>query len=253
MAPTFRHGRGTVVLANQYNLGGILNDASKDASVETAETTVFGLSDKTYLAGQIDHKIAYKGLYDGAYSTALLPRSRVQEVLQASLGSTSYVVNTIGLEGDTIGRRAALFNGIPDSLKFSSPVSDAVKVEASLAMVSKLSNGEWLNDITTAVPNSTAGSTYAVVDGLKLTTGGGAVHAHVPSYTSTGSWVFKTRHSSNGSAFTDLTTARTLNSTRSYVRVEVTGTIKRYVKAIVTSVSTGSAPKLGIAYGRNYI
>lgn len=253
MAPTFRHGVGTRILANGYNLGGILNDASADASVDTAETTTFGAADKTYVAGQIDHKVSYKGLYDGAYSTALLPRSRVQEVIQAALGSSAGTVNTYGIEGDSIGRRALLFNGIPDSYKVSSPIGDAVKVEANQMMASKLSRGAWLKDFTTGVANSTGGSTYATVDGLRLTTGGGAVHGHVVSWTSTGSWTFKTRHSSNGSVFTDLTTARTLNSTNSYVRVAVSGTVKRYVKAVVTAVTTGSAPKLGIAYGRNHI
>jgi hypothetical protein len=249
MAPTFRHGRGAVVYANQYNLGGILNDVARDASVETAETTVFGLDDKTYLAGQIDNKVTFKGFYDGAASTALMPRSRVQEVVQAALGSTSYVAGTIGLEGDTIGRRATLVNGVPDGLKFASPVSDAVTIEASLAMASKASNGEWLVSSAAAA----TASTYTSADGLALTAYGGAVHAHVVSYGTTGAWVFKTQHSSNNSAFTDLTTARTLNSTRSYVRVEVTGSVKRYVKAVITSVTTGSAPRIGIAYGRNYI
>jgi hypothetical protein len=249
MAPTFRHGRGAVVLANQYNLGGILNDAGVDGSVDTAETTVFGLNDKTYLAGQIDHKVTFKGFYDSAYSTALMPRSRVQEVVQAALGSTSYVAGTIGLEGDTIGRRATLVNGIPDSLKFSSPISDAVTIEASLMMATKASNGEWL---VAAAATATA-STYTSSDGLAPTAYGGAVHAHVVSYGATGAWVFKTQHSSNNSAFTDLTTARTLNSTRSYLRIPTTGTVKRYVKAVITSVTGGSAPRIGIAYGRNYI
>jgi hypothetical protein len=249
MAPTFRHGRGAVVLANQYNLGGILNDAASDASVETADTTVFGANDKTYLAGQIDNKVTFKGLWDGAYSTALLPRSRVQEVLQSALGSTSYVTTTIGLEGSANGRRAKLFSGIPDSLKYSSPISDAVKTEASLMMASKMSNGEWLVPSTSV----TTESTYTAVDGLAPTAYGGAVHAHVVTYSATGTWTFKVRHSSNNSAFTDLTTSRTLNSTRTYLRVTTTGTVKRYVKAVWSSLTTGTNPQIGVAYGRNYI
>lgn len=249
MAPTFRHGKGTVVLANQYNLGGILNDAGIESSVETAETTVFGLSDKTYLAGQIDTKVTFKGLYDGYASTAAMPRSRVQEVLQSALGSTSDVVTTYGPEGDTIARRAELVNATPDSLKYTSPVTDAVKTEAGLVMKSKVSRGEWLvagSAVATA-------STYTTVDGLAATAYGGAVHAHVHTYATTGAWVFKTQHSSNGSAFTDLTTSRTLNSTRSYLRIEVTGTVKRYVKAVISSVTAASNPNIGIAYGRNYL
>jgi hypothetical protein len=249
MAPTFRHGRGTAVLANQYNLGGILNDASAEASVDTVETTVFGNSDKTYLAGQIDHTVSYKGFYDGAYSTAAMPRSRVQEIIQSALGSTTELANTYGLEGDTIGRRSALFSGIPDSLNYSSPVSDAVKVEASQAMRSRLARGEWLKDFSTAL---VAATTYTTVNHGSTTAYGGVVHAHVVSWATTGAWVWRVQHSSNGSAFSNLTTARTLNSTTQYQRVEVTGTVKRYLKVVTGTLTTGSAPKIGIAYGRNY-
>lgn len=249
MAPTFRHGTGTRILANQYNLGGILNDAGADASVELAETTTFGQNDKTFLAGQIDNKVTYKGFYDGAYSTAALPRSRVQEVIQAALGSTSGIVNTYGPEGDTIGRRAVLFSGIPDTYKTSSPVTDAVKIEAGQMMQSDLSRGEWLVAFSAAA----TASTYATVDHGKLSTGGGAVHAHVVSYTSTGTWTWRVQHSSNGSAFTNLTTARNLTAATLYTRVATTGTVKRYLKAVVSAVTGGSAPLIGIAYGRNYV
>ncbi len=249
MAPTFRHGVGTRILANQYNFGGILQDSGADASVELSETTVYGQNDKTFMAGQLDHKVTYKGLYDGAYSTAALPRSRVQEVIQAALGSTSAVVNTYGPEGDTIGRRAKLFAGLPDTYKTSSPVTDVVKIEASQVMQSDLSNGEWLVAFSAAA----TASTYATVDHGKLSTGGGAVHAHVVSYTSTGVWTWRVQHSSNGSAFTNLTTARNLNAATLYTRVTTTGTVKRYVKAVISSVTGGSAPLIGIAYGRNYV
>lgn len=249
MAPTFRHGTGTRILANQYNLGGILNDAGVEATVDTAETTVYGQNDKTYLAGHLDNTVTYKGLYDGAYSTAALPRSRVHEVIHTALGSTGGTVNTYGPEGDTIGRKAVLFNGAPDSFKFSSPISDAVKVEASQVMLSDLSRGEWL----VAFASVATASTYATVDHGRLSTGGGAVHAHVVSYTSTGVWTWRVQHSSNGSAFTNLTTARNLNAATLYARITTTGTVKRYVKAVVSSVTGGSAPLIGIAYGRNYI
>lgn len=250
MAPVFRHGKGTKILANQYNLGGILNDAGAEASVETAETTVFGVNDKTYLAGQADNTVSYKGLYDGAFSTVAGSANRIHEVIQSALGTTGSVVNTYGPEGDTIGRRAYLFAGLPDSLKITSPIADALKIEANQVMGGPMSRGYWLLNGSTAVPNSTGGSTYATVDNGALTAAGGAVHAHVTSYGTTGTWGWKVRHSSNGSAFTDLTTARTLNSTRRYTRVEVTGTVKRHVKAVVTSVTTGSAPAISIAYGR---
>lgn len=251
MAPVFRHGKGTVVLANHYNLTDICNDSGLEVSVDKAETTCYGASDKTYLAGQVDAVVNYSGVYDANTSLASFAVGegfRKQEIIAAVLGASTGLANTYGAGGSVRGRKANLFRGSPEGLKFSAPMGDAVKWEAGQFMFSRMSHGEWLVDPSTAL---TGASSHTSVDGTVTTALGGVVHAHVIQYATTGTWTFKVQHSSNNSAFTDLTTSRSLNGATRWLRVETTGTVKRYVKTVVSAVTAASAPRLGVAYGRN--
>lgn len=249
MAPTFRHGKATAILANEYNLGSILNDSGSEHSLDLADTTVYGLNDRTYLAGQADHVVTYSGLFDGSNSTSALgvPR-RMQSVMETALGSTSGTVNTYGPEGPGNGRRARLFYGLPEGLKIGAPANEVVSVEVGQFMAGRMGYGHWLVDSSTALSGA---STHTAVDNAVATAFGGVVHAHVHQYATTGTWTFKVQHSSGG-AYSDLTTARSLNAATRYVRVEVTGTVKRYTKAVVSAVTAASAPRFGCAVGRYY-
>ncbi len=253
MAPVFRHGKGTVVLANHYNLSDVCNDTSLEVKIDKADTTCYGSNDKTYLAGQADPVVTYSGVYDANASLASFAIGegfRKQEIIATVLGATTGLANTVGVEGSVRGRKARLFRGSPEGLKFSAPMGDAVKFEAGQFMFSRMAYGEWLVDPSSALAGA---STHTSVDGGAATALGGVVHAHVTQYATTGTWTFKVQHSSNNSAFTDLTTSRSLNgavATR-WLRVETTGTVKRYLKVVVSAVTAASAPRIGIAYGRN--
>ena len=254
MAPIFRHGKGTAVYVNHYNLSDITNDSGLEVSVDKADTTCYGSDDKTYLAGQVDPVVTYSGIYDSNNSLASFAVGegfRKQELILAVLGGTSTgLAHTYGAEGSARGRRAQLFRGSPEGMKFSAPMNDAVKWESGQYMNSAMAYGEWLVDPSVA---TTAASTHTSVDGVRATTRGGVVHAHLTQYATTGTWTFKVMHSSNNSAFTDLTTSRSLNAaaaTRWY-RISTTGLVKRYVKTVVSAVTAASNPRLGVAYGRN--
>ena len=50
----FIHGKTALVLQNEFNLSSFFNDVSISRSIETAETTAFGSSAKSYI-------VAYSG------------------------------------------------------------------------------------------------------------------------------------------------------------------------------------------------
>ena len=247
MAPTFRHGRGTVIFADEYELTRVTRSADAEASVEVADTSVYADDDKTYLPGLVDASVTYGGLFDGNLTTGSGVPVGMQAVIEDALGSTAVVQNTYGPEGSAVGRHARLFEGIPDSLKFSAPLTDVVSWEASQAMGSPMAAGVMLVDAATAL---TGPSTHTSVNTGTTSTSGGAIHAHVLEWTSTGTWTWRVQHSSAGVAWADLSTARSLTAATRYQRVEVTGTVKAYLKAVISAVSTGSAPKLAVAAGR---
>lgn len=247
MAPTFRHGKDARVVVNQANLSQILNDASVANGVDKAETSVFGQSVKSYMVGLSDATVTYSGLFDGSTSSALGATPKMHQVLYDIAGTTSVAVNTYMPEGDTIGRRAMLFSGVVTNLSLNTPQADVVSCEFEQSVSGTFTAGEVLKDFTNQV---TAASTFAVVDGVKASTRGWAVHGHVVGFATTGVWTFKVQHSSGG-AYTDLTTARALSNATRYVRVTGTGACKRYLKAILTAKTGGNANLL-VAYGRTY-
>ena len=63
---SFRHGKNTAVLVDQYNISPFLNEVSSSQSIETADTSTFGTAAKTYVVGQNDATISFTGLFDGA-------------------------------------------------------------------------------------------------------------------------------------------------------------------------------------------
>lgn len=250
MAPTFRHGKDTRIVVNQANLSQILNDASIGAGVDKAETSVYGQQVKSYMVGLADATVTYSGLFDGSTSSTGGQTPKMHQVLYDLAGnSTSPAVNSYLPEGDVIGRRTRLFTGVVTNVTLETPQADVVKCNYEQSVAGTFTAGEVLKDFTNAV---TAPSTFTVVDGVKASTGDWAVHAHVVSYASTGVWTFKVQHSSAaGGAYVDLTTARALNKVTRYVRVTGSGTVKRYLKAILTAKTGGNANML-IAYGRDY-
>jgi len=76
----FLHGKGTAVVFNQSDLSSYFNDATITRTVETAETTAFGASSKTYIVGLQDGTVSLSGMFDGSAGA-------VDEVLQGVLGT----------------------------------------------------------------------------------------------------------------------------------------------------------------------
>ena len=77
--PTFRHGKGTVVLADEFDVTTYLSSVSTSNSIEVPETTTFGSSDRSYITGHTDGSISFEGLFDGTADA-------VDEIFEAALG-----------------------------------------------------------------------------------------------------------------------------------------------------------------------
>ena len=96
--PTFRHGKSTVFKVD--NSGGTLTDISNTLtdvgfpqSVDTAETSAFGSSAKTYVVGLTDATISISGMFDAT----------VDAHLNGILGQAASVSFEYGPEGSTSG------------------------------------------------------------------------------------------------------------------------------------------------------
>ena len=229
----FIHGKDSQVIHGIYDLSPYLNDASASADVETAETTAFGSSAKSYIVGLRDGTVSASGMFDGVAGA-------VDEVLTASIGSDTLSPVTIGYNGSTIGNRVTLLQAKTTSYEVSTPIGDVVSVSYSAQADGGLDNGVSLHALgadTTSVNNTAVDNTVSSANG-----GMAQVHVTVNSRSSTS--VIKVQHSADNSTFADLVTFTTvgIGATTSERSLVASGTtVNRYLRSSTTlSAGTGS-------------
>lgn len=230
--PTFRHGKSSVILFNNYNVSEYLNNASSVATVETAETTTFGSSAKSYITGLQDSGVTLSGMFEGG-------ASGTDAIFTGVLGSDAVNIVSFYPEGvSTVGNRVILAQGRLVSYETTSPVGDVVSCSIDLQTTGGRNSGVML-----VGSNITATGSATSVDNSASSANGGVAHLHVPANSRNGTIVVKVQHSSDNSTWVDLITFATVpTSTLDNERVEVSGTVNRYTRANYTvSGSTGSA------------
>ncbi len=149
----FIHGKNTKVYIDGYDLTSYLNAGTLSMSVDTAETTVFGLDSKTYISGLKDGSVSYEGLFDG---TTLL----VDYVFEAALGTDNVVISHCP-QGDTAALHSYGGESVSTSYEVDSPVDDVVSVSAELNV-----SGDFTRQyVATALSAKTVtGATSAIDD-----------------------------------------------------------------------------------------
>lgn len=238
--PTFRHGKGTVVLSKEFNLSPFLNSVGVTNGVEIPETTTFGSDDRSYIAGHLEGTVSFEGLFDGSADA-------IDEIFTDALGNVSYSPVTVSNDGSGVGRRAVLLEAVSTSYEISSPLTDVVAVSGGANANGGLDYGVWLG-VLSAI---TGTSTGTAVDNGASSTNGGVAHLHITANTRSASTVAKVQHSSDNSVWADLVTFSTVNSsTLTSERVEVTGTVNRYLRALVTPSSGTGSITFSIAFSR---
>lgn len=231
--PTFKHGKGVVVLVDQYDFSAYFNDMSATTSVDTAETSTFGASAKTYVTGHVDGTISLGGYFE---STALVG---TDQYFASKLGNATKQKVIVMPGGHSNGARASMLEADTTSYEVTSPIGDVVGASAEFQATDGVEHGVVLS-AGSAV--SATGNTTGVDNGA-ATTNGGVGYLSVPTNTRNGNITVKIQSSADNSTFADLITFTVVSSaTATSQRVEVTGSIPRYLRASYTVAgSTGSA------------
>jgi hypothetical protein len=227
--PTFRHGKNTIVLSNEYALSDYLNSVSHTNAVETPETTVFGDTDRTYIIGHTDGSVSFEGLFEGSADA-------IDELFDVALGDDTPRVLSVGNEGVAVGRRAILVSTKQQAYEISSPLTDVVGITGSAIADGGLDYGTWLagQAITTTLTGSS-------VDNTASSSNGGVAHLHITANANDGATVAKVQSSADNNTWADLVTfASVTASTTASERKEITGSVPRYLRALVTPAGSGS-------------
>jgi hypothetical protein len=121
---------GTLVDYSSY-----LNDVSLSRSIETAETTTFGVagSAKTYIVGLSDATFSISGLFDSA----------ADATLAGVLGFATPLDFEYGPAGSTAGLIKYSGTCIMTGYNISASVGDAVQATADFQVTGVITRGTW--------------------------------------------------------------------------------------------------------------
>ena len=228
----FVHGKNTSVRYHGSDLSSYFNDASMSQDVETAETTAFGDSAKTYITGLKDGTMSMSGMFDGQTDA-------IDAVLTSTLGATAADVATVvpaGLSSTGVATFSAEVR--ETSYEVSSPVSDVVAANLEVQATGGIDRGVLLAGDSTL----SASATSSAVNNGSSTSNGGVGYLHVTANTRDGASTFKVQDSADGVTYADLVTFSSVSaSATGGERVAVTGTVEQYVQAeAVPGGSSGS-------------
>lgn len=249
--PTFIHGKASKVLLDEFDLSSFFNSLDVAQTLETAETTSFGSSAKSYIPGLADATLSLSGMFsqdsDGS-----------DEELSAILGATTTPLVTVLLDAGTIGNSAIVAKAHETNYAISSPVGDIVSVtadfNASTDATSDLKYGLRSGKALTAGSSIAFGSlgNLASVDNAASSANGGMVNLHVTANSiSGGATTIKVQHSTNNSTWADLVTFAAVSaSTVTTEQAVVTGTVNRYLRATASTAGSSGAITFHIAFAR---
>jgi hypothetical protein len=136
--PTFRHGKSTVFKVD--NSGGTLTDISNTLTdvgfpqtVDTAETSTFGSSAKSYVVGLTDSSLSIAGNFDAT----------VDAHLAGILGQSASVSFEYGPEGSTAGFVKYTGEALLTSYEKSGAIGDVVSYSAEFQVTGAITRGTY--------------------------------------------------------------------------------------------------------------
>jgi hypothetical protein len=239
--PTFRHGKSVKVFVDEFDFSSYFNDVSASTTVETAETTSFGSDAKEYITGLIDGTVSLSGMFEGTEDVG------TDDYFETVLGGEAKQKVIVATEGHGLGSRAVMLESDATSYEVSGAIADVVQASAEFQSSEGVEHGVILSSGTAV--SSTGNGTG--VDNGAATTNGGVGYLSVPVNTRNGNVTVKIAASADNSTFADLVTFTVVSSaTKTSERVEVTGTVARYLRVSYTVAgSTGSATPI-VAFSR---
>jgi len=228
---SFRHGKDGRVLVAQYDLSSYFNEMSSSQSIETAETTSFGASAKTYITGLNDGTLSFSGMFDSSAAA-------VSAVFESIIANASTPVITMAHDGGlTIGSSCVMAEVKQTAYDITVPVADVVALSGEFQVTDGLRNGVILAGAVAATTTSTG----TAVDNSVSTSKGARANLHVTANTMDDATVIKVQHSADNSSWADLITFTSVGATTlTSETATATGTINRYLRYSVTPAGTGS-------------
>lgn len=233
----FKHGKDSKVFIDYTDFSSYFNNIDVARTSDVAESTTFGKSSKTYIAGQKDGTVSIAGFFDATADATLQPL----------LGGNDMVL-VMGIDGVDASDSTSFAKGNINNYGVSSPVGDIVATSIDIQSDSGVYNGTILENATvTATGSGTArDNSSSTADG-----GGAFLLATAVSGTSP-TLDAKITHSADNVTYTDLVTFTQATGQTAELKVVDAGTtVNRYLKVEYTVGGTNPSFSVIIGFGRN--
>ena len=192
----FGHGKDTKVYASGYDLTLFLNSANTTMNADLAETSTFGSTYKSFVAGLVDSKISLSGFFDPAVGAS-------DVVFSQLAGNDIYL--TVLPQGDALGKRGRGMYGVEITYEITTGLDGAAAV--SIEAQSK-SGAEAIVSNTPKTDLQTSGNDAAGItnpSGGSTSTGWSAfLQAFSIAGTSSPTCIVVLQDSADNSAFLDV-------------------------------------------------
>lgn len=230
------HGSQARIYVSAYDLSGFLRSVSSDLSRDTAETTTFGVQDKTYVLGLREGTVSLEGYYVADADT--------YEPVWSAAFSAPQTLITVCPQGDGFGLPAYAVVGPATAFKPETSVDDVAQLSAEC----QANQGRERLLIHHALAARTASGQSSALDGGAASPGGGVGVLQVTDLS--GVTLSATiQDSADGTAWATILTFASVAAARVWQRVPITGTVRRYTRTTWTLTGTGSAT-FWVGFGR---
>ena len=235
----FKQGKDTKIYVNSSNYSSYFNNADATRTADTAESTTFGNSAKTYIAGEKDGTVSLTGFFDATADT----------VLQPLLGGADFDL-AMGIDGLDTGDKATFTKGNITNYGVSSPVGDIVATSIDV----QSDEGMWNGTVLTASAFTTTAAQGSAQDNTSSTANGAGAFLIVTSVSGTSpTGDVKIQHSADNVTYVDLITFTQATAATSEVKFVDSGTtINRYIR-VYNTIGGSSTPTINaiVGFGRN--
>ena len=235
---SFVHGKNARIYVGSVDLSAYFTSADLAVDLDTADSTTFGATWKSAIAGTVGAKVDVGGYYDPTEAT--LPTM----ILAAGSG----VLTVCPGGAATIGDRARLLSAFDTTYAESTPVGGLVAIKAAFMADGVVGYGDVLHPLAEDTNNTTG----AEKDDTASSATGWTAHLHVTAVDG-GSWVIKLQDAAVTMTYTDLSSGAFTAATgpTSQRLVGAAGaTLRQYVRYVATR--TGGAGGDGITFVLSY-
>lgn len=214
---SFVHGKDAAVLLDGVLISAYFDSGEFSAEVDTAETTTFSSSWKSFIAGQAAGTVGLTGYFDPTWND-----------LWDTIGDAPGAVLTFAPGGLALGSPVRLVKVLTSAYGESAPIGGAVTFSWDVTADGSVGTGQ----VIAAATAITADTNGAAFDGGAATSNGAVAHLHVTSVSASDSIVVTIEDSANGSSGWATIGTFASKSAPGAERIAIAGNVRRYVRAV---------------------